>query len=91
MRIMAIHLHVRDVPDDLHASLTARAERRGMSLRGYVLEVLAEHAALPTLDDWLDGLSRLPRTAPETPAAEAVRASREADDQEILEAAVGRS
>jgi hypothetical protein len=55
-----------------------------MSLRQYVIEVLADHVALPTLDDWLDGLAALPPVELGAPAAEAVRASREADDAEVL-------
>jgi hypothetical protein len=83
---MPTTLHVRDVPDGLHSVLSARAAREGMSLRGYVLGVLAEHAALPTLDEWLDGLTRLPPATPTTSGAEAVRAARESEDEEILTA-----
>lgn len=87
---MPTTLHVRDVPDDLHAVLSTRAEREGMSLRGYVLRVLADHAALPTLDEWLDGLARKPPATLATSGAEAVRAAREADDEEILAAVTRR-
>ena len=86
---MPTNLHVRDVPDGLHRSLVARAERRGMSLRQYVLEVLSDHAALPGLDEWLDGLARLPPAAAQTSGAEAVRAARETEDEEILSAVRG--
>jgi plasmid stability protein len=87
---MPTTLHLRDVPDDLHERLRARAERRGMSLRGYVLSVLADHASLPTLDEWLDGLARVPPAAAATSGAEAVRAAREAEDEDILAAVTGR-
>jgi hypothetical protein len=87
---MAISLHVRDLPEDLHAVLAARAESEGMSLRGYVIRVLTEHASLPTVDEWLNGLARLPGVTPATPAAEAVRAAREADDEELLAVATRR-
>ena len=33
-------LNVRDVPDELHRALVARAARRGISLRQYTIEVL---------------------------------------------------
>jgi len=84
IRFMPINVHVRDVPERVHASLTERAERAGMSLRQYVIEVLADHVALPTLDDWLDGLAALPPVELGAPAAEAVHAAREADDVEVL-------
>jgi len=81
---MPINIHVREVPDRVHSALTARAERAGMSLRQYVIEVLEEHAALPTLDVWLDAVVALPPVELGGPAAEAVRLSREEDDAEVL-------
>ena len=89
IRRMPINVHVRDVPERVHSTLTARAERAGMSLRQYVIEVLAEHAALPTLDDWLDAVADLPPVELAAPAAEAVRSSREEDDAEVLRARRG--
>lgn len=59
MRPMAVNLHVRDVPDHIHETLVHRAERKGMSLRQYAIEVLAEHCSLPALDEWLDDIARL--------------------------------
>lgn len=55
-----VNLHIRDLPDDVHATLAARAGAHGMSLPAYVLEVLAVHAALPTTDEWLAGLQSKP-------------------------------
>lgn len=81
---MPTNLHVRDVPDEAHAALVARAERAGMSLRRYTIEVLEKHCALPTLEDWLDGLAALPPAEGGMSAAEAVRRSREEDDAEVL-------
>lgn len=81
---MPTNLHVREVPDEVHATLVARAERAGMSLRQYTIEVLEEHCALPTLEDWLDGLAELPPAEGGMSAAEAVRSSREEDDAEVL-------
>jgi antitoxin FitA len=77
---MAVHLQIRDLPDELHQQLRQRAAARGLSLRQYALEILSEHCRRPTVDEWLDGLSRLPTVALSTPAAEAVRQAREADD-----------
>lgn len=80
---MPTNLHIREVPDAVHATLVARAERRGMSLRQYTIQVLEDHCALPALDDWLDGLAELPPVEG-APAAEAVRRTREEDDREVL-------
>ena len=40
---MAVHLQIRDVPDELHEALRQRAARRGLTLRQYTLAVLREH------------------------------------------------
>jgi len=87
---MAVHLQIRDLPDDLHHTLRQRAAIRGLSLRQYALEVLQEHCSQPTLDEWLDGLSRLTPVRLSTPAAEAVRQAREAEDAALTDA-LGRS
>lgn len=51
---MAVNMHIRDLDEPTHQELVRRADAAGMSLRAYVIEVLHRHAALPTLDDWLD-------------------------------------
>jgi len=78
---MAVHLQIRDVPDELHEALRQRAARRGLTLRQYTLAVLREHCQQPTLDEWLDGLSRLPPVLLSPPAAEAVRQAREVTEK----------
>jgi hypothetical protein len=80
---MPMNLHIREVPDEVHAVLVARAQRRGMSLRQYTIQVLEDHCALPALDAWLDGLAALPPVEG-VAAAEAVERAREEDDREVL-------
>ena len=87
---MTIHLHVRDVPDRVHAVLRDRARRRGLSLRQYTLEVLAAHCEAPTVDEWLDDLAAVPAHRLPTAAAAVVAEAREEDDAEVAGAAVGR-
>ena len=83
---MSVHLQSRDLPDDLPQELRQRAAARGVSLRQYALDVLMDHCCRPTLEEWLDGLSRLPQVAASIPAAEAVRQAREEDDAALVEA-----
>jgi len=83
---MAIHLQIRDVPEDLHQTLRQRSAARGLSLRQYALEILREHCQQPTVDEWLDGLSRLTPVSLSTPAAEAVHQAREAEDAALVDA-----
>jgi plasmid stability protein len=44
-------LQVRNVPDEVHRTLKARASRAGQSLSDYVLVELARVAARPTLEE----------------------------------------
>ena len=83
---MAVHLQIRDLPDDLHQTLRQRAAARDLSLRQYALEVLREHCQQPTLDEWLDGLHRLPPVSLSTSAAEAVHQARETEDAALVDA-----
>jgi hypothetical protein len=45
---------VRDIPEDIHAALQRRAERRGQSLQQYLAGELRRLAERPSLEDVLD-------------------------------------
>ncbi|MGB3686616.1 MAG: hypothetical protein WA991_12410 [Ornithinimicrobium sp.] len=45
---------IRCLPDDVHAELTQRAATQGLSLRAYLHSVLADHGALPSMQEWLE-------------------------------------
>lgn len=47
-------LQVRDVPDDVHAELRARAAAAGMSLSDFALKELSRIVRRPPLADLLD-------------------------------------
>lgn len=47
-----------------------------------------EHGRQSTLDEWLDGLSRLTPVSPSIPVAEAVREAREEEDAALTDASV---
>ena len=49
---------VRDLPDDVHASLQRRAESAGQSLQQYLARELTRLASMPTMDDVLARISR---------------------------------
>jgi plasmid stability protein len=49
---------VRDVPEDVHAALQRRAERRGQSLQQYLAGELRRLAERPSLEDVLDRIDR---------------------------------
>lgn len=47
-------IQVRDVPDEVHGTLKARAAREGMSLSDYIKGELERAAARPSMREWLD-------------------------------------
>lgn len=53
-------IQVRNVPEDLHRQLKARAAGRGRSLSDYVLDELRVAATRPTMGEWLAAVEVLP-------------------------------
>ncbi len=49
---------VRDIPEETHAALQRRAERRGQSLQQYLAGELKRLAERPTLDEVLERINR---------------------------------
>jgi antitoxin FitA len=54
---MAKMIQIRNVPEDVHRALKARAARLGMSLSDYLLAEVAEIAERPTLEEMLERLA----------------------------------
>jgi antitoxin FitA len=52
------NLLVRDVPDDVHAALQRRAERRGQSLQQFLTSELRRLAERPGVEEVLDRIER---------------------------------
>ena len=82
-------LNVRDVPEELHRVLAARAVRRGMSLRQYTIEVLTAHCRLPTMEEWLSDVETLTPAGGDVSGAEAVELARRDDDAQVVHAPRG--
>jgi antitoxin FitA len=69
-------IQIRNVPDDLHRDLKARAAQNGMTLSAYLLGELRTLAARPTMREWLVKTEKLtPVESDETPV-EAIAAER---------------
>lgn len=49
---------VRDIPEDIHAALQRRAERRGQSLQQYLAAELRRLAERPSIEEVLDRIDR---------------------------------
>lgn len=72
-------IQVKDVPDDVHATLRKRAAAAGMSLQEYLRARLVAEAATPTLDEVLERASQRAGGRVSTrDAVKAVRADRDA-------------
>jgi antitoxin FitA len=53
-------LQIRNVPDDVHRRLKARAAREGRSLSEFALSELRRSLERPTWDEWLERVRRDP-------------------------------
>ena len=72
-------IQVKDVPDDVHQTMTRRAREKGMSLQEFLLQKLVDEARQPTVDEVLrDAGSRKGSSISIGAAVEAVRADRDA-------------
>lgn len=74
---MGTLIQVRDVPDDVHRTLKARAARGGLSLSEYLRTELKRVAASPTPDELLSRLRSRKPVRPEETSAQALRALRD--------------
>jgi hypothetical protein len=74
---MSIMIQIRNVPNDLHRRLRARAAVAGMSLSDYLLNEIRRVAERPTLDEIRGRLQRRSSVTPAVSPTEAVRAERD--------------
>ncbi|WP_419907263.1 FitA-like ribbon-helix-helix domain-containing protein [Candidatus Poriferisodalis sp.] len=71
-------LQIRDMPDELHRRLKARAALEGQSMSEYVLRELRRSLDIPTRQEMLERLAALDRIKVTESPADAVRAIRDA-------------
>ncbi len=74
---MSKMIQIRNVPDDLHRTLKARAALEGMSLSDYLLGGLQRNAERPTPRELRERLRQRTPVRPTLAPADAVRAERE--------------
>ncbi|WP_029288314.1 hypothetical protein [Cellulomonas sp. HZM] len=46
-------LQVKNLPDELHTQLSARARRQGVTMTEYVTQLLRRDLGRPSMDEWL--------------------------------------
>jgi len=77
------HIQIRNVPEDVHGTLKARAAARGMSLSEYLLEQVTDTARLPTLEEHVARVRRRPMVHMDVPASELIHEAREEREREL--------
>jgi plasmid stability protein len=80
---MSKMIQIRNVPDGLHRRLKARAALEGRSLSDYLLEELRRMAERPTLEELRQRIAAREPVRLDEPAAEAVRAERDARERGV--------
>lgn len=73
---MSTMIQIRNVPDDLHRRLKARAAMAGMSLSDYLLKEIARVAERPTMEEMRARLASRSRVETGESAADTIRAIR---------------
>jgi plasmid stability protein len=74
---MGILLQIRDVPDDVHRTLKARAAASGVSLSEYVRAVLERTTSRPTPAELAARIAARGAVEPSQPSEAAVRSLRD--------------
>lgn len=74
---MSKMIQIRNVPDQLHRTLKARAASAGMSLSDYIKKELEKSAEQLTMKEWLERVSRHKPIRTDRTAAEIIRELRD--------------
>ncbi|WP_426570743.1 FitA-like ribbon-helix-helix domain-containing protein [Aquihabitans sp. McL0605] len=53
------NITIRDVPEPVHRTLSARAAKRGQSLQQYLVDTLSQLTVVPTMDEWLEEIDAM--------------------------------
>ena len=75
---MAKMIQIRNVPDDLHRTLKARAARAGMTLSDYLLKEVRNVAARPTIEELVERLHKRKPVKSNESSADIIRRHRDA-------------
>lgn len=75
---MPVMIQIRNVPEETHRRLKARAALEGMSMSDYILRELRRLATKPTLEELRARIAEQPTVELRESAAEAIRRIRDA-------------
>ena len=77
------HIQIRNVPEDVHRTLKARAAKEGLSLSEYLRREVLDFAQRPTLAEVTERIRSRPMIRSEISAAELIREAREEREREL--------
>ena len=77
------HIQIRNVPEDVHRTLKARAAKQGRSLSEYLLAEVSELARLPTLEEHVERVRSRSMVDLGASAADLIREAREEREREL--------
>ncbi len=77
-------IQIRNVPDELHRTLKAKAARLGMTLSDYLLSEIEQVAEKPTLSEMMERLRNQEPVELDEPPEVTIRRMRDADDPRDL-------
>ncbi len=75
-------MQLRGVPDETHRALKARAATQGKSLNAYLLEIVEQAVARPTISEVLERSARRAEQA-DTSAADIINTMRSNRDEQL--------
>jgi len=70
-------IQVRNVPEQVHGALKARAAREGMTLSDFIKRELARSVERPTMQEWLELTRQLKPIPSKRSAAQVIRELRD--------------
>lgn len=74
---MSKMIQIRDVPEQVHATLKARAAREGMSLSDFLKRELEHTVERPSMKEWLERVEQAKPVVTKRSAAQIVRELRD--------------
>lgn len=75
---------IRGIPDEVHAELARRAAASNQSLRAYLRELLSDHVAVPSMDEWLQRLRDLGPAGVDGPTGPELVALTRTEDDDLV-------
>jgi hypothetical protein len=85
------NLQIKNMPEEMHEELRRRAKLRHVTVRDYVLDLIARDQKMTTMREWLEGIARLdPIDIGDVTAAELIAKGRAERDAELARRIKGR-